>query len=234
MADVKLIKPIPASGDATALQEMETGDTLGVVHGGTGSTTASGARANLGLGTAAVEDIGTSGDTVPKNNTANVYSQIQDFSAAGIYLGAAAASNLLDDYEIGTFNPTIQDDSLSDAEGQTYSVNAGDYIKIGDFVYGSAHIVVTSLGTLTTTQIIRIANFPFVPATTTTSYGSISIDYASSLSITAGTSLQGQMLSAITKGIIVAWDSATGVSIMPISNLTASGDIYFSFKYRAA
>ena len=47
---------------------------LSLADGGTGASTASGARANLGLGTAAVANTGTSGATVPLLNGANSFS----------------------------------------------------------------------------------------------------------------------------------------------------------------
>ena len=42
---------VDGSGDTTGLSEFLTGETLGLLHGGTGATTAQGARTNLGLGT---------------------------------------------------------------------------------------------------------------------------------------------------------------------------------------
>ena len=56
------------------------------------------------------------------------------FSSAGkgVHLGvtSATASNLIDDYEEGTFTPTLSTDS-------TYSgdTDVGEYTKIGDMVY---------------------------------------------------------------------------------------------------
>ncbi|MFJ6322247.1 MULTISPECIES: hypothetical protein, partial [unclassified Rhizobium] len=50
---------------------------LAVASGGTGSTTASGARTNLGLGTAAVQNIGTSGANVPLLNGTNTWIGVQ-------------------------------------------------------------------------------------------------------------------------------------------------------------
>jgi hypothetical protein len=58
MADKHPIKAVFTNGDATALQEFETSDTLGIAHGGTGSTTAAGARTNL-LGLAAAPSADT-------------------------------------------------------------------------------------------------------------------------------------------------------------------------------
>ena len=162
MADKITLKAIPASGDATALQELETGDTQGVAHGGTGSTTASGARTNLGLGTAAVEDIGTSGATVPLNSTANVFSSIQDFSAAGIHLGTAAAANLLDDYEKGTWDVVVADAATGGNEATATIL--GTHIKIGDAAILSFDVQNIDTTGLTGTNTLFIRNLPFVSA----------------------------------------------------------------------
>lgn len=51
---------------------------LAVTEGGTGASTAAGARTNLGLGTAAVKNTGTSGDAVPLLNAANTWSLSQN------------------------------------------------------------------------------------------------------------------------------------------------------------
>lgn len=54
--------------------------TLAVTNGGTGATTATNARTNLGLGTAATQNTGTSGATLPLLNGANTWSAAQTFS----------------------------------------------------------------------------------------------------------------------------------------------------------
>lgn len=52
-----------------------------VESGGTGSVTAVGARANLGLKSGAVNDVGTSGATIPLLNSNNTWSGVQTFSS---------------------------------------------------------------------------------------------------------------------------------------------------------
>lgn len=66
-----------------------SGNVVPVADGGTGATTASGARTNLGLGTAAVKNTGTSGDAVPLLNAANTWSasQIIDNGTSYVQLG---------------------------------------------------------------------------------------------------------------------------------------------------
>jgi hypothetical protein len=54
---------------------------------------------------------------------------------AGIYLGGTAATNYLDDYEEGTWNPTA---------GVSLAVNYANYIKIGGLVYINVDLLVSS------------------------------------------------------------------------------------------
>ena len=61
-----------------------------------------------------------------------------DASSHGIYLGANASSNLLDDYEEGTFTPTFV---FGTGSTWTYSNQAGHYTKIGNTVFFNIFIV---------------------------------------------------------------------------------------------
>lgn len=67
--------PITTSGTITI------SGTLALANGGTGSTSAAGARASLGLGTASQQNTGTSGSTVPLLSGANTWSASQEFSS---------------------------------------------------------------------------------------------------------------------------------------------------------
>tara|TARA_S200002703_G_C3679000_1_gene208543 strand:+ start:33 stop:575 length:543 start_codon:yes stop_codon:yes gene_type:complete len=83
------------------------------------------------------------------------------FSTAGkgVHFGvtSATASNLLDDYEEGTWTPTIKiNDSTS---GIAYSSRSGAYVKIGELVYVEADITLSSKGSSTGT--VRVGSLPF-------------------------------------------------------------------------
>ena len=69
-------------------------------------------------------------------------------------------SNFLDDYEEGTFTPTIG--GSSGGSGQTYAGQAGWYTKIGDLVVGKVNITTTGIGTLT--GVARFEGLPFTVA----------------------------------------------------------------------
>ena len=85
--------------------------------------------------------------TVPNNLT----------STGGIYLGGTTSANLLDDYEEGTWTPTIEGNST--AGTATYSVQKGVYTKIGDTVHINVYIGWNS-GTGTGAQLL-IKGLPF-------------------------------------------------------------------------
>jgi hypothetical protein len=62
--------------------------TLAITNGGTGATSASVARTNLGLGTAATQNTGTSGATIPLLNGTNTWASAQTFSVRPTFNGA--------------------------------------------------------------------------------------------------------------------------------------------------
>ena len=113
MTDVTPIRVvIDGSGDTTGLSEFQSGETLGLSHGGTGATTAGSARTNLGLSAIAASGSWTDllnkpdTDSIPEGS-ANLYyadSRVQSYLTANSYTDQsyvnatvnAAVSNLLD------------------------------------------------------------------------------------------------------------------------------------------
>lgn len=91
---------------------------LAIAQGGTGALNAADARTNLGLGTAATYNIGTSGGAIPLLNTANTWTGPQVFNstqtsigltntgATGLEIGSSttAASSFIDFHSSGTGN----------------------------------------------------------------------------------------------------------------------------------
>lgn len=79
--------PITTSGTITIA------GTLAVANGGTGATSASSARTNLGLGTSAIVNTGTSGATIPLLNGVNTWSGGQTFSTQTTTFENATSGN---------------------------------------------------------------------------------------------------------------------------------------------
>ena len=125
----------PQSG--TTLTLGASGDTITVPSGATLSGTSLALAGNIGIGGATPTTSGT-GITFPATAS------------------ASTNANTLDDYEEGTFTPTIS--GASSAGTGTYTTQQGRYTKIGNMVninvsvYTSAH---TGSGQ------IRLTNLPF-------------------------------------------------------------------------
>lgn len=115
-----------------------------------------------------------SGATITNNGTSSGFNQFANWSESsgnllpsnasyGIYLGvnSAAASNLLNDYEFGTFTPSIAPTSGSFSGVGTCS---GFYTKIGNLVHYQCELSVISVGSGSGS--IDVTNLPFTSAST--------------------------------------------------------------------
>jgi len=80
------------------------------------------------------------------------------YLSGGVYLGGTGSSNKLDDYEEGTWTPTI----ASGITSPTYSVQNGTYTKVGRLVTYSLRLTLTA-GTAAA-SILQIGGLPFTVA----------------------------------------------------------------------
>jgi hypothetical protein len=85
---------------------------------------------------------------------------ITNMNPSGVYLGGTGAANYLDDYEEGTWTPTVGTNGQS-ASGAVYTVQSGRYTKIGRTVIMSFQIILSSKGTISSGNDARIIGFPF-------------------------------------------------------------------------
>jgi len=147
---------------------------------------------------------------------------------AGVHLGGSGAANLLDDYEEGTWTPSIQDTSFSDAEGQTYGTRAGKYTKVGDKVTVWGDMTVTSLGTISGTRTF-IGGLPFAHATG--NFGpACNFADAQNLNLsTAGHSLTGRPESSTIE--LIQWNSTAGTGAVAVSELSGTMVLRFTHIY---
>jgi hypothetical protein len=140
-----------------------------------------------------------------------------DFSAVTGGTGTATA-NVLNDYEEGTFTPTLQFSGLS--VGVTYSNRTGIYTKVGRIVHFSGRIDLSSKGT--SVGDATIAGLPFAANT-----GAASVGYQSSVT----PSDKQAILTIDTLSLIVRYASGTTTAASTDTNFSNSSILIFAGTY---
>jgi len=103
------------------------------------------------------DDTGTELDT--KVSLGRDVSRFKDlYLSGGVYLGGTGSANKLDDYEEGTWTPTIV--GSSSQSGQVYNKQQGTYTKIGNRCFCSFNLRLTTEGTFTGTYLL-LSGLPF-------------------------------------------------------------------------
>jgi hypothetical protein len=102
--------------------------------------------------------------------TSDGYVRLTSGSLGIQFNGDTAAANALDDYEEGTFTPTIV--GTSTAGTGTYTTQVGRYTKIGNRVYFTAYIVWTAH---TGTGNMRASALPFTSNSTANNFNAVSV-----------------------------------------------------------
>jgi hypothetical protein len=144
----------------------------------------------------------------------------------------SAGANDLDDYEEGTFTPTLQDDSRSDAESQTYTRQIGHYTKIGRIVHYWIRIEVSGLGSLTTSQGAVIAGLPFTSVTVTGGRQASNVSFGGSLALpNASENLSAEIGTNATIVDLHLWDATTGTTNALISEISVGADLAMAGSY---
>jgi len=82
------------------------------------------------------------------------------YLSGGAYLGGTGSANLLDDYEEGTWTPTITGSTSGSITG--FTVQEATYTKIGDTVRLSCYLSSIDMTTSTVVGTYRIGGLPFV------------------------------------------------------------------------
>jgi len=152
---------------------------------------------------------------------------------AGVTLGTSAgtyaAANTLDDYEEGTWTPSLSAGGNTDA---TFGANnGGGYTKIGNKVHLQGRLSVNSIGSLSGP--ISLTGFPFT-SSSSHNMSVISVGRATSLAITAGQSITGWVSQGVTYSELQRWDAAAGTTDLTAAELSAGADVMFIVEYLAA
>ena len=143
--------------------------------------------------------------------------------------GASTTSEILDDYEEGTWTPT-----LFGSGGGTGSWNAaydhGSYTKVGRLVTFNAYTIASSLGDMSNAT--RIGGLPFT-VSATGGYFTANFSGAQGLDIDAGDSLTGFININSDWILVQLWNATTGTAAYGfyIEELSADGGFIISGQY---
>ena len=143
--------------------------------------------------------------------------------SAGSKSGVIGTTEL--DYEEGAWTVVLKGGS---DVSLTTSSEEGKYTKIGNLVYASGYISVSSLNSAIGG--CYIAGFPFSASSGADAQGGI-VNRAWNLSIADDTSLTIVLENNTTVGYMYNWDLTTGPSYLQTSEFTASGIITFCVTY---
>jgi hypothetical protein len=134
---------------------------------------------------------------------------------------ASSDANTLDDYEEGTFTPTIVG-STSAGTG-TYTTNTGKYTKIGNFVTFQVYINWTAH---TGTGNMRIGNLPF---TNGNAFWAGSFGFIANIALTAGYVLTGYVEAS--SSYVTLSQTPVGGGVASDVPIDTAGTIVFSASY---
>lgn len=171
-----------------------------------------------------------SSPTLPSGYTA--HRQIGRFYRDAVPANTNIVYNIDANTEIGEWTPTIHDGSNSDGEGQTYSLQKGNFTKIGTEVLLTGVFVLTSIGSLTGGDNARLAGLPFVAAGAAAVSGSLSGNYGEGLAITATGNIGGRISATNSHFLLNVWDGATGTTAMSVTEVSADGGLYITGHYQ--
>lgn len=136
---------------------------------------------------------------------------------------ASAGANTLDDYEEGTFTPTLTFATPGDLS-VTYGARIGLYTKIGDMMMVTIRVATTAWTHSTASGALRITGLPAAALSTVGSIIGVQVAEFSGIAVTAGrTQVSGQIAAAATLLDFTTLSLTTGGAFNVAPSEAASG-----------
>jgi len=142
--------------------------------------------------------------------------------------GTTMSSELLDDYEEGTWTIVLEDHS-DNAFTLNGSYNTGTYIKIGGQVTVTGYFVATAINSASGNS--RISGLPFNILGNNRNYTAMTIGYAAGLNITAGTSVFGVGIVNTANVNLTNFDATAGTTNLTCAKISGDGQMVFTMTY---
>ena len=138
---------------------------------------------------------------------------------------ASANANTLDDYEEGTFTPTVLGSTF--AGTATYTQNAGYYTKVGNLVTASVFL---GWSAHTGTGNMFFGGLPFTSSSGFNSYSAASVSYINNIALTASNVLN--LLIGAGLSYLEAYQYPVGGGAANTVPIDVAGSIIFTVTYR--
>ena len=149
-----------------------------------------------------------------------------DFSADEEVSGAA--SEILDDYEEGTWTPAYIQGSNSPAD---YAVQNGYFTRIGNIVHVNGYLTVDGLASMSGT--LLLVGLPYVVQNVANNFSTLSIGYYENLNLpTANTGVMGYFAPNTLQVHLRIGNSTASSAAMTAAQLSADGGLIFQGTYR--
>jgi hypothetical protein len=142
--------------------------------------------------------------------------------------GDTADANSLDDYEEGTWTPTIS--FGGNAAGLTYNTQYGVYTKIGNVVHFSFRLILSAKGSSTGGAVM--AGLPFTSANTNGNFGAVPVAFADA--VVSFDKTLTWIVDPNATTIAIRYCNGTNYADMNDTNFTNSSNIIASGTYRTA
>tara|TARA_R110000787_G_scaffold276641_1_gene385621 strand:- start:111 stop:923 length:813 start_codon:yes stop_codon:yes gene_type:complete len=120
------------------------------------------------------------------------------YLSGGVYLGGVGAANKLDDYEEGTWTPTVTGSTTAGAF--TYAIQEGKYTKVGNLVNVSIAIQVTA----TATSPVGDVQITGLPITIANQFPSFSVGWSQNITFSEQLSAYGEATSITLRSLTSA------------------------------
>jgi hypothetical protein len=146
---------------------------------------------------------------------------------------ASSDDNTLDDYEVGTFTPVLG--GAGGTSGQSYGLQAANYVKIGDRVFIDANTSLSTKGTITGN--VQVSGLPFTSKSGSAYRASASHSYIHTWSLSSGETQLNSVMYDNTAVVSLGESDVNGAeawSALTTSQVNNASEINTSVNYRVA